>query len=259
RSVTTSYGYFAMAPFVLPWIRRRKVAWLMDQYAEARAHYPRADFSYVGHSNGTYLVARALLDYPAAKFKRIVLAGSVVRRDYDWLGLINLDKLGNRFGARVKQVLNYVATNDRVVAIFPKGLEPIGAFDLGGAGHNGFIQGSAAGPVHQVEFIKGGHGAGHREQHWDEIARFIVNGKIPHREATVQNPVCQGLGIISSGIVLILFVALIAIGVILVASIFTGLPWTGLLAAPPTVGTAAIRTFAAVFYFWLVFIVLSRV
>src|SRR5262249_8979805 len=26
RSVTTSYGYFAMAPFVLPWIRRRKVA-----------------------------------------------------------------------------------------------------------------------------------------------------------------------------------------------------------------------------------------
>src|ERR1041385_8677279 len=30
RSVTTSYGYFAMAPFVLWWIRKGKAEWLMD-------------------------------------------------------------------------------------------------------------------------------------------------------------------------------------------------------------------------------------
>jgi hypothetical protein len=60
RSVTASYGYFAMVPFVLQPVRTRKVAWLMDQYTEARVRYPNAKFSYVGHSNGTYLVARAL-------------------------------------------------------------------------------------------------------------------------------------------------------------------------------------------------------
>jgi pimeloyl-ACP methyl ester carboxylesterase len=162
RSITTSYGYFAMAPFVLPWIRRRKVAWLMTQYAEARVHYPRAQFSYVGHSNGTYLVTRALRDYPAAKFKRIVLAGSVVRRDYDWRGLIDPIALGGRIGARVQQVLNYVATNDWVVAIFSKGLEPFALFDLGSAGHTGFALGKTTDRIHQVEFVKGSHGAGHQ-------------------------------------------------------------------------------------------------
>jgi hypothetical protein len=84
RSITASYGYFAMAPFVLQPVRIRKVAWLMDQYTEALVRYPNAKFSYIGHSNGTYLVARALKDYPAARFSRIVLAGSVVRSDYDW-------------------------------------------------------------------------------------------------------------------------------------------------------------------------------
>jgi hypothetical protein len=42
RSVTASYGYFAMAPFVLQPVRTRKVAWLMDQYTEARVRYPNA-------------------------------------------------------------------------------------------------------------------------------------------------------------------------------------------------------------------------
>jgi pimeloyl-ACP methyl ester carboxylesterase len=263
RSVTTSYGYFAMAPFVLPWIRRRKVAWLMDQYAEARAHYPRAKFSYVGHSNGTYLVARALRDYPAARFKRIVLAGSVVRCDYDWKSLILPAELGSRIRERVERVLNYVATNDRVVAIFPNGLEPIPLFDLGGAGHNGFLQGSAAGPVYQVKFIKGGHGAGHEERHWDEIAGFIVDETIPDGDAAAQNRVAVCLATISTPFVIVLLIILLGIGAILVTSvvsIFTGVPWkTGPFSTPPTAGIAAIRSLCTMFYFWLVYFVLSRI
>jgi len=84
-SRTETYGYFAMLPFMSRIVRQRKVEWLMDRYAEARACYPRAVFHYVGHSNGTYLAAQALRDYPAARFTNIVFAGSVVRRDYDWL------------------------------------------------------------------------------------------------------------------------------------------------------------------------------
>lgn len=191
RSMTTSYGYFAMAPFVLPWVRRRKVAWLMDRYTEAKARYPKARFSYVGHSNGTYLVARALRDYPAAHFRRIVFAGSVVRHDYDWKKLIR----GPR--QRVESILNYVATNDWVVAIFTNGMQPFPAIDLGSAGHDGFRQlappqamlQSGRPVVHstnidgadsyEVRYVHGGHGAGVQESQWDDIAAFVVNGTPP--------------------------------------------------------------------------------
>jgi hypothetical protein len=81
RSITSSYGYFAMLPFIWPWIRREKVEWLMDEYVSAVSRYPRAEFSYVGHSNGTYLVARALQDYPALHLRNVLFAGSVVRGD----------------------------------------------------------------------------------------------------------------------------------------------------------------------------------
>ena len=98
-------------------------------------------FSYVGHSNGTYLVARALKDYPAARFHRIVFAGSVVRCDYDWLQISRPIPGETSELPRVDKVLNFTATGDWVVALFPKGLQPIKAIDLGSAGHDGFVQG----------------------------------------------------------------------------------------------------------------------
>lgn len=193
RAMTLSYGYMAMVPFVLPWVRRAKVRWMMDCYAEWRALYPKAEFFYVGHSNGTYLAARALKDYPAARFKRIVFAGSVVRRQYDWTGMIT-----GRWG-QVDAVMNYVASRDWVVAIFPNGLSRFDLFDLGSAGHHGFDQlagpdsvrkaGTAVRPVpigrevsYQIDYIAGGHGAGIRESQWDDIARFIAHGEPPKED-----------------------------------------------------------------------------
>jgi len=67
---TSTYGYFAMLPFILSLERKKKVEWLMDQYTENLALYPNAVFSFMGHSNGTYLLARALKDYPACAFRR---------------------------------------------------------------------------------------------------------------------------------------------------------------------------------------------
>jgi pimeloyl-ACP methyl ester carboxylesterase len=167
ESWTEGYGYFAMLPFLLRSVRQRKVEWLMDRYCEARARYPNAVFHYVGHSNGTYLAARALLDYPAARFSHIVFAGSVVRRKYDWSTLIK--------EKRVDKVLNYVATFDWVVAIFPKGVQLLSIFDLGSAGHDGFDDTA----VVDVNYIRGRHGAGHEEGAWNDIARFIVHGAPP--------------------------------------------------------------------------------
>src|SRR5262249_22061149 len=111
---TSTYGYFPMLPFLRPGAREEKVQWLMDRYTEARARYPRAQrFHYVGHSNGTYLLTKALEESPAVHFDQVVFAGSVVRRDYSW------DRFIPR---RVKGVLNFVATADWVVAFFPNAL-----------------------------------------------------------------------------------------------------------------------------------------
>ena len=58
-------------------------------------------------------------------------------------------------------------------------MQPWRWFNLGSAGHDGFNQGSKRGPVHQVTYIEGSHGAGHEEDHWDHIARSIVAGEAP--------------------------------------------------------------------------------
>lgn len=168
RSWTPSYGYFAMLPFVLPWIRREKVEWFADQYVTAFAQYPNSDFHYVGHSNGTYLAARALIEYPALHFQRVLFAGSVVRRDYPWEQMLR-DK-------RITAFQNIVAADDWVVALLPKSVEWIRAFDLGGAGFDGFDAAGRAPAITEYCYLLGGHGAGIREVHWPEIAAFIVNG-----------------------------------------------------------------------------------
>jgi pimeloyl-ACP methyl ester carboxylesterase len=166
---TSSYGYFPMLSFLLPARRREKVEWLMDQYAEAKALYPGAAFSFVGHSNGTYLVARALREYPGCRFRHIVFAGSVVRTDYDWRSVIA--------AGRVRAVLNYVATADWVVALFPKGIETLRLQDLGSAGHDGFATRDLP-AVQEIQYVHGTHAAALAEENWDAIARFVLDGTL---------------------------------------------------------------------------------
>lgn len=163
---TSSYGYFPMLPFLLPSKRREKVEWLMDQYAEALAVYPNARFSFVGHSNGTYLLTRALRDYPACRFKHVLLAGSVVRTRYDWKSAIAR--------GQVEKILNYVATADWVVAFFPRAIQMLRIQDLGSAGHDGFVV--EENEVEQIKYVRGGHGAALNEANWDSIASFILTG-----------------------------------------------------------------------------------
>ena len=166
---TSSYGYFPMLPFFMPRKRREKVEWLMDQYTEALGRYPNAEFSFIGHSNGTYLLTRALRDYPVCKFKHVVLAGSVVRTRYNWSAAIARKQ--------VKKVLNYVATADWVVAFFPRAVQMLHLQDLGSAGHDGFNLERQQVPVSQIKYIKGGHAAALNEANWDAIAHFILTGE----------------------------------------------------------------------------------
>lgn len=172
---TSSYGYFPMLPFALPGRRLAKMGWLVDQYVENLARYPNAErFHFVGHSNGTYMLAAALKHHPKMKFDHVVFAGSVVNNDYPWA-----EKIAE--SGQVKKVLNYVATDDVVVALFPKGLGRVSGVGegLGSAGHDGFHVPESAEAVRQVRYAEGGHGAALEEPHWQGICDFIVKGVYP--------------------------------------------------------------------------------
>ena len=61
---TPAYAYFPMVAFLLFNLRQRYVRWFMDRYTEDIAVDPANTIvSFVGHSNGTYVAARALRDY----------------------------------------------------------------------------------------------------------------------------------------------------------------------------------------------------
>ncbi len=170
---TSTYGYFPMLSFLLFPFRQKKVAWFVDQYIENMALYPNAVFSFVGHSNGTYLLARAMRKYPALRFRNVVLAGSVVPHSYNWHELIEQERIAN--------VYNFVATNDWVVGIFPKTFETLRLQDLGGGGFVGFEN-----FTDQTEFrcIAGGHSAAIEENTWDELTELAINGK-PSGKSTI--------------------------------------------------------------------------
>lgn len=184
---TSTYGYFGFLPFLISSLRQNKVEWLIDEYIENKALYPNARFHYVGHSNGTYLIAKALEDYPWCQFHHIVFAGSVVTENYDWEAKIKKKQ--------VEKILNFVATGDWVVGIFPNSLGQLPFWRyFGGAGYKGFnfnkdelqsqesknfkYETNREQTIHQLKFISGDHGAALTEENWEIIANFIVKGEI---------------------------------------------------------------------------------
>jgi pimeloyl-ACP methyl ester carboxylesterase len=164
------YGYFAMGSFLLWPDRQRNVRWFMDQVTELKSKFPNLKhLHFIGHSNGTYVLASALERYGTLKVDKVVFAGSVVRRSYDWTGL----------SGRVGKVRNYVGADDLVVGIFPNLFElPLFRLinsDLGSAGFNGFQDGRFKDL--ETQFVKGGHPAALHPDNVQSIVDFIVDGK----------------------------------------------------------------------------------
>jgi pimeloyl-ACP methyl ester carboxylesterase len=232
---TSSYGYFAMLPFLLPLQRIEKVEWMMDQYVEVLARYPAADLHYVGHSNGTYLLAKSLERYRSCRFRRVVFAGSVVRRRYRWSDA--------RAREQVQSILNFVATRDWVVAFFPGLFEVVRVQDLGSAGHNGFHP-VTPNLIQQVR-VAGGHGVAVREHMWEDIAQFLVSGRAPQLPTPTPRPnwIIYTLGLFP-------LIVWVGIGWALV------LLWEWIARVMPSDWS---RGFAFAIYLGIIFLVLRRV
>ncbi|GAA5129198.1 hypothetical protein JIN84_03060 [Luteolibacter yonseiensis] len=131
-----SYGYFPMGSFLVWQERQKNVRWFMDELTELMAKYPNMEtIHFVGHSNGTYVLASALTKYKALKVDKVIFAGSVVRQDY-------FANVGSSLEGRVGGIRNYVGSSDWVVGIFPhffeSGLTSWINPDIGAAGYYGF-------------------------------------------------------------------------------------------------------------------------
>ena len=150
KSYSRSYGYFAALYFLLPTRMEANVRWFVDQYTELKSLYPNAEFDFVGHSNGTYILSEAVAQYYSVKFNRVVFAGSVVQRGFRW----------SDFKDRVGAIRNYRASKDFVVAALPSVFEHVHGYlrDVGGAGHAGFDDDFARQSESRY-FANGGHGA----------------------------------------------------------------------------------------------------
>ncbi|TFZ50922.1 alpha/beta hydrolase [Serratia proteamaculans] len=204
KTETSSYGYFAMLPFLLPHIRRRRVEWLLDRYATNQALYPNAEFSFIGHSHGTYMLAKALQSYSGVYFKHVIFAGSVVRTDFDWKTMFHQ--------GRVKTMVNFVATADWVVALFPKTFQTLSIPDLGSAGHDGFNSNK----TFNLRYVTGEHSAALQEKYWRDIARFILDGKVPTLQpaACRQSRIVRTLGTFSPLVLLAILAVALGLGAI---------------------------------------------
>lgn len=176
RVITSKYEYFPMLRFLLFGDREENVRWFVDQYIESLALYPNAERrSFIGHSNGTYLLASALENYQAIYFDRVYFAGSVVPSYFDWDAL--------KQAKQVRLFRNDISHGDWVVALFPKfyqqvkellDLERPEFFNLGSGGFNGFYDATG----HEiVGTLAGGHSAAlDSPENRASIQAFILEG-----------------------------------------------------------------------------------
>jgi predicted esterase len=208
-----SYDFFGMLPFLLFTDRQANVRWFMDEFTEIKAAYPNLEaVHFIGHSNGTYVLASALEKYSTLKVGRIAFAGSVVRRDYDW------DAIASRIG----KIRNYVGSGDWVVGWFPRLFElwPFSLVnrDVGSAGFNGFNQARAK--ELETKYVRGSHGAALVPTNIPSIVDFIIHEKATDPPTAIYTSSRSGLMEYSSRVCWIVWLLLI------VVAIGAGWAWT---------------------------------
>lgn len=168
-AITPAYERFPLLGLLFTFTRMKNVKWFIDIYVQTIARYPNARIHFIGHSNGTYLLAKSLELYSACRFNNVAFAGSVVRRDFPWNTFIE--------DARLARLRNDMAANDYIVAIFPRFFEQIKealrlpVSDIGSAGVYGFAHDDAK----RFEvLVRGGHAAAIVDGNHESLARFVL-------------------------------------------------------------------------------------
>lgn len=167
-----SYGYFSALRFAFPYTRRKNLAWFKDTYTQNFAANPKADFSFIGHSNGTYLLGHSLTAVQGIEFSRVALIGSVLPSEFDWMTILNR--------GQVKLIRNERARDDVPVGYLCSGLRGLGMKDVGTGGMLGFYQDHPN--KAELFWYQGGHGAVFGDANAVESLAAYVLGQKAHYE-----------------------------------------------------------------------------
>ena len=106
------YGYLTLPAFCIPFARWFVIRRFKRKLVLQLRRYSNVKVSFVAHSFGTYIVAKALLslkDEERPQVENIVLSGSVLKSNFDWDNLFE--------GGRVKRVINDCGIDDWVLRI----------------------------------------------------------------------------------------------------------------------------------------------
>jgi hypothetical protein len=174
--VESSYGRLSLVAFVLPGVRRREIRWLQDQYTEYLARHPNATFDVVAHSNGTYLVGESMSRVPSMQFRRVVLLGSVLPTEYPWRERHDL--------GQVQELRIDRAADDAISAVLCSAMRGIGMTDVGPSGWRGFDEAGAF--ETDIGWYAGGHSAALAAPNLDNLADFVVTGRVARDSAALR-------------------------------------------------------------------------
>lgn len=219
------YGYFPMGSFLVsPW-RQERVRWFVDRYTEEVARATgTAKVSFIGHSNGTYLLAKGMLDYQQLRFHNVAFAGSVVPQAYPWDKFVTGDS-----AARITAVRNDRGDRDWVVAVLPRLFEILAGLvgaqegwltEVGSGGFRGFTNASGK---QQEHVLRGWHDAGIQSDNFESLAEFVLSGRAePPQSLRVESKTPDAVVLILSRLSWLLWLLLVGLAV-LVGFLFTWL------------------------------------
>jgi len=178
--ISSSYGYLSALEFFIPFLHIRPLRWFHTKYADYYASNPEANFFFVGHSNGTYILGRSLLALRGMHFNKIILAGSVLPADYPWREIY---KRG-----QYKELRNDQANADFPVGFLCSGLHGLGRKDIGTGGYEGFQDDDNS--VIQYAFHPGDHGAALVDSNLTNFIDFLKYGAASSKPSnlTEENP-----------------------------------------------------------------------
>lgn len=179
------YGWFGVLSFILPWVRKSRVQWFRNELHDLLDRTGTKKVSIIAHSFGTYLVTEALeAENGNFRYDRVVLTGSIVRREFPWESLIK-----KRW---VLSVRNEIASGDKVVKLaelFAKLAGPL-SFKAGATGVHGFSNC----PAEVLEYkVGGGHSQVLNIGNYEKWARFIAYPRLPDDHLTVIRTLLQQL------------------------------------------------------------------
>ena len=180
EAVRVNFGFYDAVSFLsLQGNSANPYQVLVQTYKDAHSRYKDAKISVIAHSFGTELVGRLIQENPQTHFHRIILCGSVLKRDFKW------NDFRDRFGVGVPEnetaVLNECGDRD----IWPVVAKSASPGRYGDVGRFGFQNNLFA----KSRWFNGGHSLffarGHMQENW---LPFLTRGLLPEDEARQPAP-----------------------------------------------------------------------